>query len=80
MVEGFDRPCIFDFDLSNYIFFWNEFADSYSERILPPIRGYDILIFTILFSLFGVRPSMIHSAWLLGQNDSDSIVKKRKYE
>ncbi|AOP32887.1 hypothetical protein A0128_02795 [Leptospira tipperaryensis] len=61
-------------------FFWNEFADSSSERILPQIRGYDILIFTILFSLFGVRQSMIHSAWLLGRNDSYPIVKKRKYE
>ncbi|RHX85318.1 helix-turn-helix domain-containing protein [Leptospira stimsonii] len=61
-------------------FFWNRIYASSPEGILPPIRGYDILIFTILFSLFGVRQSLIHSAWLLGQNDSDSIVKKRKYE
>ncbi|MBM9576279.1 helix-turn-helix transcriptional regulator [Leptospira sp. 201903070] len=61
-------------------FFWNELSDSSLEGNLPPIRGYDILIFTILFSLFGVRQSMIHSAWLLGQNDSVPAVKKRKYE
>lgn len=61
-------------------FIWNGISDSSFETILPPIRGYDILIFTILFSLFGVRQSMIHSAWLLGQNDSYPLVKKKKYE
>ncbi|MBM9501485.1 helix-turn-helix transcriptional regulator [Leptospira sp. 201903071] len=61
-------------------FFWNELSDSSAQRNLPPIRGYDVLIFTVLFSLFGVRQSMIHSAWLLGQNDSIPTVKKRKYE
>ncbi|TGK17702.1 helix-turn-helix domain-containing protein [Leptospira kmetyi] len=47
---------------------------------IPSIRGWDVLVFTILFSLFGIRQSMIHSAWLLGQNLSSDLVKKRKYE
>ncbi|TGM03168.1 AraC family transcriptional regulator [Leptospira barantonii] len=47
---------------------------------IPSIRGWDVLVFTILFSLFGIRQSMIHSAWLLGQNFSSDLVKKRKYE
>lgn len=49
-------------------------------RGIPSIRGWDVLVFTILFSLFGIRQSMIHSAWLLGQNGSSDLVKKRKYE
>ncbi|TGL74422.1 helix-turn-helix domain-containing protein [Leptospira yasudae] len=47
---------------------------------LPPIRGFDILAFTILFSLFGVRQSILHSAWLLGQGNAFDGIKKRKYE
>ncbi|BDA80370.1 hypothetical protein LPTSP3_g33000 [Leptospira kobayashii] len=61
--------------------FINGQSERFSGLFLPPIRGYDILVFTILFSVFGVRQSMIHSAWLLGQSFSfPAAVKKRKYE
>ncbi|WP_167884427.1 helix-turn-helix domain-containing protein [Leptospira ilyithenensis] len=60
--------------------FINGQSERFSGLFLPPIRGYDILVFTILFSVFGVRQSMIHSAWLLGQSFAYPTTKKKKYE
>ncbi|WP_411824524.1 helix-turn-helix domain-containing protein [Leptospira sp. 'Mane'] len=58
----------------------NEPSGYFPLFFLPSIRGYDILIFTILFSLFGVRHSMVHSAWLLDQGFLSQSLKKKKYE
>lgn len=61
-------------------FLYDHFASQYSIH-LPSIKGFDVLIFTIGFALFGVRQSYLHSAWLLGQSHiSQTPAKKKKYE
>ncbi|MDZ4725909.1 MAG: AraC family transcriptional regulator [Leptospira sp.] len=61
-------------------FLYEHFANQYSIH-LPSIKGFDVLIFTIGFALFGVRQSYLHSAWLLGQSHiSQTPAKKKKYE
>jgi len=62
-------------------FFLHEHLAIQHSILLPSLKGFDVLIFTIGFALIGLRQSYLHSAWLLGQSHiSQTPAKKKKYE
>ncbi|TGN19992.1 helix-turn-helix domain-containing protein [Leptospira idonii] len=71
------------FFIVSYHIVWGYIRSYYGHEVLPflpPIKGFDVLTFTFVISIFGVRQNLLYSAWLLGHESIRKAAPKKKYK